>query len=266
MRSYPRLAALLVASAAPAAAAPCALATRPETVAAARAVDGDTLLLADGREVRLAGVAAPKPPLGTREKDWPLAAAARTALEEAAAGRTLELRATAAPDRYGRVVGYLAEAGAQDHAGVAAALLSRGTLRVMADRSGRDCGATLALAEDQAVRQRLGLWSDPYYEVRNAGDGAALASLRGRFVVAEGRVASVRTTAGGAFVNFGRRWRGALSLFLSEASLRRLGGFEALGIRPGARVRVRGIVQGRLGPILHVSEPAQIERLDGRKR
>jgi micrococcal nuclease len=256
-----------LAAVGPARAAPCALAAAAEAVAVERAVDGDTLALDDGREVRLAGVAAPKPPLGADAAAWPLHDAARRALEDAAAGRVLELRPVAAsPDRHGRVVGHLTEIQDRDHAALAAGLLARGMLRVAADPAGRDCRATLAAAEDAAIRARLGLWSDPYYEVRDARNGAAFAALSGRFVVAEGRVASVRTSSGRAYVNFGRRWRGALSLSLSEAALRKLGGFEGLGIRSGARLRARRVVELRLGPTIYVTDPAQIEPLDGRKR
>ncbi|RXF72766.1 thermonuclease family protein [Hansschlegelia zhihuaiae] len=258
---------LAALAAAPAHAAPCSLAAAPEAVAVERALDGDTVRLDDGREVRLAGVAAPKAPLGTRDDDWPIAAAAREALEAQAGGRVLELRlASASPDRHGRAVGYLAEIDERDHAGLAVRLLALGHLRVLADAAGRDCGATLAQAESAALGARLGLWSDPYYEVRNAHDGAALASLSGRFVVAEGRVASVRTSAGRAYVNFGRRWREALSLSLSEAALRKLGGFERLGVRSGMLVRARGVVEIRRGPVIYVTDAAQVESLDGRKR
>lgn len=264
----PALALLAALSAAPAAlAGPCALGAKAEAVAAERAIDGDTVLLDDGRQVRLAGVAAPKAPLGVRAADWPLDAAARAALEAAVAGRVLEFRpAGPQPDRHARAVGYLAEIEAEDHAGVASGLLSRGLLQVSADPAGRDCRATLAAAEAPAVRARLGLWSEQYYEVRNAADGAGLAALAGRFVVVEGRVASVRTAAGRAYVNFGDRWRDALSLSFSEATLRKLGGFEALGIEAGARLRARGVVEARRGPTIYVSEPAQVERLDGASR
>ncbi|MFC3690815.1 thermonuclease family protein [Chenggangzhangella methanolivorans] len=247
----------------PQAAGACALASAHETVAVERVIDGDTLALDDGRLVRLAGVEAPKAPLGTKPSDWPLEAAAREALGAAAAGKVLELRpARVSPDRRGRALGYLTEIGDADHAGLTAALLRSGTLRVAADPAGRDCRATLAEAEAAAVRSRLGLWSEPYYEVQDASDGAALAALDGRFVVAEGRVASVRTLAGRAYVNFGRRWRGALSLTLSEAALRRFGGFDGLGVAAGARVRARGVLEMRAGPTIRVSELAQVERLD----
>ncbi|WP_261401703.1 hypothetical protein [Chenggangzhangella methanolivorans] len=53
-----------------------------------------------------------------------------------------------------------------------------------------------------------------------------------------------------------------LSLTLSEAALRRFGGFDGLGVAAGARVRARGVLEMRAGPTIRVSELAQVERLD----
>jgi endonuclease YncB( thermonuclease family) len=249
--------------------AACTLKQMPEAVLARRALDGDTVLLADGREVRLAGVAAPRTPLGVPAGAWRLDEDSRAALESAVAGKALALRPAAAkPDRHGRVLGFLAPADSTDHAGVASELLAKGLLRWLADRTGRDCGATLLASEEPARSQRLGLWSDPYYEVRDAADGAAFADRTGAFVVAEGRVASVRSASGRTYVNFGRRWRDALSLVFSEAALARLGGVAALRIETGARLRVRGVIERRAGPIIAIAEAGQVERIgdSGRKR
>ncbi|MFD1703733.1 thermonuclease family protein [Methylopila henanensis] len=263
MNASPALLAFIAAAApfgARAADAPCRLAAPPEAVTAARALDGETLALADGREVRLAGVLAPRLPL-ERDGDWPAGEEARRALEAAAAGRTLVLRAADRPDRHGRLVGYLAAPDATDHAGLSARLARSGAVRVAADRAGRDCGATLAAAESVARRQRLGLWAYPYYEVRDAADAGAFADSTGRFELAEGRVASVRSAGGRTYVNFGARWRDALALTISGNALARLGGLAALRIEPGARLRVRGVVERRLGPTISITEAAQVERL-----
>lgn len=256
--------AVVLIAASGARAEPCALSGPFETVAVERALAGDAVALDDGRVVRLAGVVAPRPPLGVAAEAWPLDAMARAALSEAAAGKVLELRLTGSgPDRHGRLRGHLAAIGSADHAEIASKLLGEGRVLRSGEDAGRGCGATLALVEDQAVRARLGLWSEPYYEVRDASDGARLLALAGRFVVAEGRVASVRTSAGRAYVNFGARWRGALSLALSEAALRKLGGFAGLGLEAGARIRARGVVEARRGPVIRLSEASQVERLDG---
>ena len=246
----------------PSLAAPCVLSAKAESVRVARALDGDTLALADGRTVRLAGILAPKAPLGASDADWPLADATAAALQALVADRPFALR-PALPnlDRHGRIVGYLSAEGAEEPAGLSADLVARGLARVAADRAGRDCRATLLAAEGSARRARLGLWANTYYEVRDASDGDALAGSVGRFEIAEGRVASVRTVDGRLYVNFGRRWRDALALVLTEAVAKRLGGAEALGLARGARLRVRGMIERRLGPTIAVTEAAQIERL-----
>lgn len=243
--------------------APCRLEIAPEPIVALRAIDGDTLALQDGREARLAGVIAPKPPLSVAPGGvWPEAESSRAALDRAAAGRALAFRPADKPDRHGRLLGHVADPAAPDHASLATALLEQGRLRADASRAGRGCDATLRAAEASARRQRLGLWAHSYYEVRQAADGAGFPA-DGRFEVAEGRVASVRTSGGRVYVNFGRRWRDALSLSISEPALRRLGGRTALGLEPGAWLRVRGVVlRGAAGPTIRIDEAAQIERID----
>ncbi|WP_200343911.1 thermonuclease family protein [Rhodovibrio sodomensis] len=55
-------------------------------------VDGDTLFLSDGREVRLVGLQAPKLPLGRPDfEPWPLSDAAKAALSRLVLGRTVTL-------------------------------------------------------------------------------------------------------------------------------------------------------------------------------
>src|SRR5471032_99605 len=80
--------------------------TSPETGRVTEIVIGDTLVLADGRQVRLVGIDAPKPPLGLpKDVPWRLAEAARAALDELALNRMVTLRfGDAASDRYGRVL------------------------------------------------------------------------------------------------------------------------------------------------------------------
>lgn len=71
--------------------------------------DGRTLVLADGRVVRLAGIGAPvdgPPEAGFRDRQAApsLESAAKEALERVAVGRAVELRFSGLPvDRYGRL-------------------------------------------------------------------------------------------------------------------------------------------------------------------
>ncbi|MGH6954888.1 MAG: thermonuclease family protein, partial [Alphaproteobacteria bacterium] len=95
----------------------------------AQVVDGDTLRLADGRDVRLVGLQAPKLPLGRAGFEaWPLAGESRAALAELVDGRTLTLQFVGRrADRHGRLLAHL-----YDSAGrwIQGEVLARGMARV----------------------------------------------------------------------------------------------------------------------------------------
>ena len=153
----------------------------PETigVVTVRAVlDGRTLLLTDGREVRLAGIE--------------VSPESKPALEAHIAGLKITLKGKTTDqttDRYGRLVAY---AYAGSGPSVQAQLLSKGRARVAArigEKIGEPgCAAALFAAETAARTARLGLWGEPHYLPRKAGNPAEILGERGRFTLVEGRV------------------------------------------------------------------------------
>ena len=55
-------------------------------------IDGDTLRLDDGREIRLVGIQAPKLALGRNDfKAWPLSKAAKSEMEKLCLGKTVNV-------------------------------------------------------------------------------------------------------------------------------------------------------------------------------
>src|SRR5262249_4436273 len=146
-------------------------------------VDGRTLVLDDGREVRLAAieVAPPSEPAG---------AAAKTALEALTAGQPIELRAggdKSAPetDRYGRLLAHVYVTPDKSERWAEAELIAGGHARVSARVGERACANALLARERTARAANLGLWADPVYVVRPADDAAAVAAERGRFAIVE---------------------------------------------------------------------------------
>ncbi|HWE78440.1 MAG TPA: thermonuclease family protein [Pseudolabrys sp.] len=210
--------------------------------------DGRTLLLADGREVRLAAIETPD--------------GARAALAALAQGRTLTLKTgSEASDRYGRVVAFAVPAGAAET--LQESLLIAGQARVSARIGTKSCAAALFTREKQARGAHRGLWADPNFAPLPADDYRRLGAETGHFVLVEGKVLSVRTSGATIYVNFGRRFTRDLSLTI----LRRLrAGFSAAGIEPGTlegrRIRVRGWLERRRGPIIAVDAPEQIEVIE----
>jgi endonuclease YncB( thermonuclease family) len=248
----PRFWALLIAAlgAAPAIAAekPAEKAVcHPEVVGTAtiRAVrDGSTLVLADGREARLAGVEIPT---GDR------------ALEAAVAGREVSL-AQLGPvtDRYGRLPVLVRLSGEPEP--LQNTLLARGHARVAARVGDRGCALAFLAAERAARIAGLGLWAEPSYLVRQAEKPGDVLAERGRFTLVEGTVLSVREAGSIIYVNFGRRWSEDFTVTVPKRQER---GFAAAGLEvkklAGRRVRVRGTIEERGGPWIEVTAPEQIE-------
>jgi endonuclease YncB( thermonuclease family) len=243
---------LLAAAAAQAADKPVC---KPATLATAQvrsAIDGRTVQLTDGREVRLAGIEVPQ------KHD----SAAKLALESLASGRDVALlRLGAESDRYGRVVA-LVSAGPAAEIGhsVQRALLVEGLARMTANIGDSACAASLLEAERIARAAGLGLWADPYYVIRHAEDPAGILAVRGRFAVVEGKVLSVRESGATIYVNFGRRWSDDFTVTVQKRNQRY---FTAAGLElkklAGEHVRVRGTIEERGGPWIEAAAPEQIE-------
>ncbi|MGQ0662273.1 MAG: thermonuclease family protein [Pseudomonadota bacterium] len=223
----------------------------------ARAIDGETLELADGRRVRLAGIEAPAPPRRQEGRSWPLAEAAHQALAELAVGRQLALFFGARRgDRYDRLLAHLL-----DHDGkwLQGELLARGLARV---RTVPDLahGAREMLAIEGAARAaRRGLWAHPAYRILSPIEAGRFLDT---FQLIEGRVARVEARGGYTYLTFGAEGRGAFTLEIAAAVKRK---FRSAGLDPaawpGENLRVRGLIGWRNGPAIEATHAEQIERL-----
>jgi endonuclease YncB( thermonuclease family) len=220
-----------------------------------RIVDGRSFVLDDGREIRLASLAAPPTEASASGQ------AARAALAAMLTGETIALRrSAAAPDRYGRVAAYAFIAAEPEPRSVVHAMLAAGHARLGAEAGDPACTAELLTQERNARIAKLGLWRDPQYGILAAGDLTGLVAGQGRFAIVEGKVLSVRESGGTIYVNFGRRWSQALTVTISKRQERI---FSGAGREPKAlenrRLRVRGWIEVRNGPRIEASRPEQIE-------
>jgi endonuclease YncB( thermonuclease family) len=229
----------------------------------ANILDGRTLVLDDGREVRLAAVEAPSlpGPGETSAQALTAAAVAKSALAALLAGETVELRQpTPATDRYGRILAhvYFTRDGIERSATLE--MLAQGYARVSAHVGNAACAAELLSRERAARTAKLGLWASLYYGIVQAESGAELLAGRGRFTVVEGKVLSVRESGGTIYMNFGRRWSDAPTVTILKRHERI---FAQAGLPPKSlqnrRLRVRGWVDERNGPRIEASHPEQIE-------
>lgn len=215
--------------------------------------DGRTLLLEDGREVRLAGLEVPlaRSPGGE---------AARAALADLVSDRmvTLKRPGQAMQDRYGRHMIYAFTGEGGNGPSVQAALLARGHAQVAANAG--DCSGALLDQERLARDAGRGLWTQTDFGPHEAARPADLSARRGHFTVIEGKILSVRESRGVIYMNFGRRWTRDFTVTLLKRNERI---FTAAGLAPktleGRRVRVRGWIEQRSGPVVEVTRPEQIE-------
>ena len=222
-------------------------------------VDGDTLVLAGGRQVRLVGIQAPKLPLGRPGfKAWPLAAEAKAALAELTLGREVTLAYGGRRiDRHGRALAHLIEGSGT---WVQGELLARGMARVYSFADNRALVPEMLARERAARAARRGIWRWRFYAVRGAEEAA---QHLGGFELVEGRVIEVAVVRKRVYLNFGVDWRSDFTITIAPRT-RRL--FEAEGIDPsayeGRMVRVRGWVKSYNGPLIEATHPEQIEVLE----
>jgi micrococcal nuclease len=252
----------VVAADAPAPALACTGLTPGPIRTVARIIDGETVGLDDGSELRLIGALAPRAiDVGAAPGAWPWEGKARDALQALVLGRSVELGfGGERVDRYGRLQAQVHVIDGDHRRWLQGHLLTQGLARAATVAGNRACANELLAAEQAARETRRGLWAEAAYQVRQAGRPAELPGYRTTFQVVEGRIARVAVVRGVIHLNFDRNWRQAFSASLRNADQGLLGAFagdpKAL---EGRRVRVRGWIEGRIRPAIDLSGGGAIE-------
>ncbi len=260
--SSPLWAAFLLATSGAVVAGEASLAANPcgpaggAVVAVTKVIDGDTVRLADGRSVHIAGIEAVK-----AAGDAPAAPLAKAALAEIArltdGGVVLAPAEPAAADRYGRLH---ADVRLADGRSAGVALVTAGLARVRLFPGEKPCLANLLAAETVARTARRGVWALPDFAVRRADD-PSLPARSGLYELVEGRIASVGHGKYMVFLDFGRDYRRDFTIMVPQAMADELP-LPADAFK-GRRVRVRGVIEESGGPAIRLAEPGEIELLDG---
>ena len=237
---------------------------RAEVARVVEVVDGDTVVLASGDQVRLVGIQAPKLPLGRPGfVAWPLAAEARAALARLVLDREVRLAFDGRRvDRHGRLLAHL-----EDSAGlwIQGELVALGMARVYSFADNRARTPELLLLERQARAAGRGIWGDSpalraFYAVRDAPETPQFIDT---FQLVEGRVLAVATVRNRTYLNFGADWQSDFTVTFDRAAGRL---FAEAGLAPesleGRRIRTRGWIDERNGPVIEVSHPELIELLE----
>jgi hypothetical protein len=222
----------------------------PATVASVGA-DGD-VLLADGRVVALPGLRW-LDPLG-EEPSGPARLGAMLP-----PGTTVAVGG-GATDRWGRL---RAQLRLPDGSLAAAALVSAGAAIVMPEDLESACAEALQQLEQGAREAETGSWRGGSEGPWPAGEPGLARQFSGRYALFQGRIRSIGDRNDRFYLDFGRFGEDTLVVTIRKRTLNRLAAWgKRVTSLEGRRVRVRGVVLDGRQPVIEVTVPGQIERLD----
>lgn len=218
----------------------------------ASALSGDTLKLATGAELRLAGIEAPR---GSE----PYAVEARALLQRLAAGQDIEkLYGGARQDPTGREVAQVRVS--RGRVWLEGEMLRAGAARVRTFADNRALAARMLELEAGARMKKRGLWALSAYQVRLPEE---IAAVDQDFEVVEGRVMRVSRAGATTYLDFTQDWRRGLSVHIPRAAVDDFDlANRSLSALRGRLIRVRGMV--RDGRTLWVDHPEALEVLKER--
>lgn len=237
-----------------------------------RVIDGDTIRLASGLQVRLVGIQAPKLPLGRAGfKAWPLGDEARDFLKNMLDGKHVVLRyGGRRRDRHGRALAHITFAGdeasshqEQNQQWAQWQMVHSGMARVYSFADNRSCVEQLLEAERAARKAGRGMWALEAYQILKAAKPGRITNLSGSYQLVEGRIESASQHGKWVFFNFDKDWKRDFTVSIPHKSWKY---FQKDGYRlsamSGQRIRVRGWLSLWNGPMIEADHPEQIERLD----
>lgn len=232
-----------------------------------RVIDGETVVLDDGREVRLIGGIAPRAadagataPQGA----WPAETAAVDFLSKLVLGQRVQLAHGQGPktDRHGRLRAHLFIGDAASRQWVQGEMLAAGWARAYAFADTAACAADLKTYETVARTARAGIWAMPFYQEWDASRSGQLMQRRNHLAIVRGTVRSVARTASGVYLNFGDDWKSDFTVSIAKDAVKREPEFAAtLDALKGRTVEARGWIERRNGPMIALTHSSQIDLL-----
>lgn len=223
-------------------------------------VDGDTVTLSNGRDVRMVGTQAPKLPLGRRNFEaWPLGDAAKDQLEALADEQEVTLYFGGRDvDRHGRWLAHLVRT---DELWLQGAMLEAGFARVYTFDDNRGAIRAMLQAESIARAANRGIWAHPYYAIRTPEElSTASLDFLNTFQIVTGTVVSTGEGGGRLFINFSEDWSTDFTAVITPGAARRYSDAPEFDRNrlDGAKIELRGWIEINNGPTIEISHPEQI--------
>jgi hypothetical protein len=143
-------------------------------------------------------------------------------------------------------------------------LVGKGLARVYSFPDNHACVSELLAREAEARAKGEGVWGSWAYRVLAADNVERLGRLTRSYQLVEGVVAQVGESSGRIYLNFDKDWRRDFTVLIERKEAE---SFKAAGIDPkalaGKKLRVRGWIEWRNGPMIHATHVEQIELLPG---
>jgi len=240
---------------------PCTLEPGPVRTVT-RVVDGETIILDDGKAVRLIGALAPRArDANAAPGAWPPENETIKALSDLVLGKRVKLGfAGSRSDRYGRILAQVFVADRSRSDWVQGALLASGYARAYGLPESFACARELLAHEAEAQRRRSGLWSNGVYRTFSADHPSALMKQRGKYVRVTGSVVTVSRTKGATYLNFSNDWQSDFTARIDRKVLAANPAFDrSLDGLAGKTVVLRGWIERRNGPLIDIADPSQID-------
>lgn len=221
-----------------------------------RVLDGNTVVLEGGGQVRLTGIGAMAPFPGTD--------AAKAKLEALVLKRHIRLGYGGwRLDRYKRKLAQIFVSGNAKPLWVQGEMVRSGLARVVSFADNRACIEPLLQLERRARENRRGMWALRSYRVVSASNRDELIQRTGQFGIVRGQIVAVARKGSRIFLNFDRDWRHDFTVLIAARNWKMFAGkgFDLESLR-GRKVQVRGWLRQWNGPMIEIDHPEQIELLN----
>ncbi len=226
-----------------------------------KVIDGQTVLMTDGKIVRLLGIDYP---FMTGDSEGGPSILGKATLEQLLPkGKEVLLyqnksRETGRINRMGHALAHLVIKDRDEW--VNGALVARGVAWTATDSTNPAMAEQLYKLEDDARKSQKGLWSknSPFGlltpDTASQGNGA--------FRVIEGTVNRAATSKNNLYLNFGTDWKKDFTVMVTPAIRKSLSkrGIDAMALS-GQKIRVRGWLREWNGPFLELETPERLEVL-----
>ena len=218
-----------------------------------------TLHLADGRMVHLAEIFTPT---SAERAGLDPSSNATAYLRSSALGRKVELRFGGSHhDRYGVTIAHIFVAGERP-LWLQEGLVKAGLAQAFPQPDNHTCSRQLASIEAKAREENRGYWGLALFKVLLAREIRSILNVVQTYQIVEGEVTFATHAAGRTTLHFAQNSKASFTATLEPAAEKRLSEPNPDEWQ-GQKVRIRGWIERKKGPTITITQPEQIELLQG---